>query len=98
VASMYGNVDATIVANNISNNATNNVVPIDEAIQDFSRITQIVDERGMAVILKDDEPCYVVLNLKEFEEIQILRCKFFNDIADGVINENIEALQELYKC
>ena len=77
---------------------SNVLIPINEASQNFSKVARLVDESGMAVILKNNEPHYMVLNFKEYDEIQIMRRKFFNDITDSVINENIEALEELYKC
>ena len=77
---------------------SNVLIPINEASQNFSKVARLVDESGMAVILKNNEPHYMVLNFKEYDEIQMMRRKFFNDITDNIINENIEALEELYKC
>jgi antitoxin Phd len=68
-----------------------------EANQNFSRVVRLVEENGMAVILKNNKPRYMVLNFSEYDELQEMRQKFFNKTADEVIKENIEALTELAK-
>jgi len=39
-----------------------NMVSITEANQNFSRVARMVDERGMAVILKNNRPCYLLMD------------------------------------
>ena len=73
------------------------LVPMTEANQNFSKVVRPVDESGMAVILKNNKPRYMVLSFQEYDEIQAARRKIFNDAADSVISENIEALRELAK-
>ena len=76
---------------------TSALVPMTEANQNFSKVVRIVDESGMAVILKNNKPRYMLLSFKEYEEIQALRLKLINAAADSVISENLEALLELAK-
>ena len=73
------------------------LVPMTEANQNFSKVVRMVDESGMAVILKNNKPRYMVLSFAEYEEIQAAREKLFSDTADSVINENLLALLELAK-
>jgi antitoxin Phd len=73
------------------------LVPMTEANQNFSKVTRLVDESGMAVILKNNKPRYMVLNFSEYDEIQAARRKLFDAAADSVISENITALRELAK-
>jgi antitoxin Phd len=73
------------------------LVPMTEANQNFSKVVRLVDGLGMAVILKNNKPRYMVLSFQEYDEIQSMRHKLFNDTADNVISENIEALRELAK-
>jgi len=40
----------------------------------------------------------IIVFLQEEKTILPERRKFFTDTADSIINENMEALQELYKC
>jgi antitoxin Phd len=73
---------------------TKTLVPMTEASQDFSKIVQMVDEAGMAVILQNNKPRYMVLNFAEYDEIQAMRKKFIGGITDALIDENIDALTE----
>jgi antitoxin Phd len=74
---------------------TNLLVPMTEANQNFSKVVRLVDEGGMAVILKNNKPRYMVLSFSEYDEIQAARAKFIDAATDNVIAENIEALREL---
>ena len=73
------------------------LVPMTEANQNFSKVARLVDESGMAVIMKNNKPRYIVVNFSEYDEIQAARRKLFAEAADSVITENLEALQELAK-
>ena len=74
---------------------TNVIVPMTEANQNFSRVVRLVDESGMAVIMKNNKPRYMVVSFSEYDKIQAVRSKLFNETADNVIAENMEALREL---
>ena len=76
---------------------TNVIVPMTEANQNFSKVVRIVDENGMAVIMKNNKPRYMVVSFTEYDEIQAARRKLFDDTVDSVIAENMEALLELAK-
>ena len=73
------------------------LVPMTEANQNFSKVVRLVDETGMAVILKNNKPRYMVLSFQEYDEIQATRRKLFSAISDDAISENLEALRELAK-
>ena len=73
------------------------LVPMTEANQNFSKVVRLVDESGMAIIMKNNKPRYMVLSFQEYDEIQAARRKLFNATADSVISENLEALRELAK-
>lgn len=79
---------------------TNTMVPMTEANQNFSRVAKLVDEEGLAVILKNNKPRYVVVEFGECEEIQSARQTRRRQIeaaADQIIAENMEAFKELSK-
>jgi antitoxin Phd len=76
---------------------TNLLVPMTEANQNFSKVVRIVDESGMAVILKNNKPRYMVLGFSEYDDIVAARAKLVDTAVDEVIAENIEALRELAK-
>jgi len=73
------------------------LVPMTDANQNFSKVVRLVDENGMAVILKNNKPRYMVLDFQEYDNIQSARQKLFVSVADSIISENMEALQELAK-
>jgi antitoxin Phd len=73
------------------------LVPMTEANQNFSKVVRLVDESGMAVILRNNKPTYMVLSFSEYDEIQAARQKLFNEASDSVIAENMDALKELAK-
>jgi len=76
---------------------TNILVPMTEANQNFSKVVRMVDESGMAVILKNNKPRYMVMKFQEYDEIQASREKFLNNTVDSIISENMGALLELAK-
>ena len=79
---------------------TNYLVPMTEANQNFSRVVRTVDESGLAVILKNNKPRYVVVDFDEYDTIaaaiQMRKAKI-DDVAEKLIDENMEALLELAK-
>ncbi|MFI3214228.1 MAG: type II toxin-antitoxin system Phd/YefM family antitoxin [Eubacteriales bacterium] len=79
---------------------TNNLVAMTEANQNFSKVIRLVDDNGMAVILKNNKPRYVLVDFDEYDEIQELRAKRAKNISDTanfLIDENLEAFEELAK-
>lgn len=79
---------------------TDILVAMTEANQNFSRVTHIVDENGLAVILKNNKPRYIVVDFEEYEAIKgirELREKKIEMTADTLIEENMEAFLELAK-
>lgn len=79
---------------------TNILVPMTDANQNFSKVVRMVDEDGMAVILKNNKPRYVVVDFDEYEMISTalqMRKKKIKNTAETIIDENIEAFLELAK-
>ena len=76
---------------------TDLLIPMTDANQNFSKVVKKVDEEGMAVILKNNKPKYIVVDFNEYDEIQAMRKKIIDDTADTIIAENIEAFKELAK-
>ena len=79
---------------------TDLIIPMTDANQNFSKVTRIVDEDGMAVIMKNNKPRYIVVDFEEYDKISIamqMRKQRIDAVADSIIDENIEALLELAK-
>ena len=79
---------------------TDYLVPMTEANQNFSKVVRTVDESGLAVILKNNKPRYVVVDFDEYNTIAAamqMRKSKIDTAADKLIYENMEALLELAK-
>ena len=79
---------------------TDLIIPMTDANQNFSKVTRIVDEDGMAVIMKNNKPRYIVVDFEEYDKISTamqMRKQKIDAVADSIIDENIEALLELAK-
>ena len=79
---------------------TNLLVPMTDANQNFSKVVRMVDKDGMAVIMKNNQPRYVVVDFSEYEMIasamQMRKAKIA-EAADAILDENMEAFLELAK-
>ena len=79
---------------------TDTLVSMTEANQNFSKVAHVVDEKGMAVILKNNKPFYIVVDLKEYEEIKAIqefRKRKIAEMTEQLIEDNKEAFLELAK-
>jgi len=76
------------------------LVPMTEANQNFSRVARMVEQDGMAVIMKNNQPRYVVVDFSEYDALASalqMRKQKINETAEKLLNENLEALLELAK-
>ena len=79
---------------------TDYLLSMTEANQNFSKVARTVDENGLAVILKNNMPRYVVVDFDEYDAISAamqMRKTKIDKTADKLIEENMEALLELAK-
>ena len=74
-----------------------NLVSITEANQNFSKVARLVDEQGSAVILKNNNPKYVLIEYSEFENVKIADDEDILSISRRLMNQNKEAYEELAK-
>lgn len=76
---------------------TDALIPMTDANQNFSKVVRLVDEQGAVVILKNNKPKYAVIDFSEYESFQEYRKSLIEKTADELIEENMEAFQELAK-
>lgn len=79
---------------------TDHFVSMTDANQNFSKVVRQVDRDGMAVILKNNKPSYVVVDFEEYNAIAAalqMRKDRIHAAADAVIGEYREAFEELAK-
>ena len=76
---------------------TNNLVSITEANQNFSKVARLVDERGAAVILKNNTPRYLILEFSQAEKIQAADDEDVLNLSARLMAKNHAAYEELAK-
>lgn len=76
---------------------TNTMISISEANQNFSKVARLVDERGSAVILKNNVPRYLVIDFSKADEDVIASDEDVLSISKRIIEQNKEAYEVLAK-
>lgn len=76
---------------------TRNLVSMTEANRNFSRVARIVDENGLAVILKNNAPKYVVVEFSQFESNQTASMEDVMAVSKRLMDQNKAAYEELAK-
>lgn len=76
---------------------TDNLISMTEANQNFSKVARMVDEKGAAVILKNNVPRYIVIEFSRAEQIQEAGDEDVMSISKRLIEQNREAYEVLAK-
>ena len=76
---------------------TNTMVSISEANQNFSKVARQVDERGSAVILKNNVPRYIVIDFSKMDEDVVALDEDVLSISKKLMEQNREAYEVLAK-
>ena len=76
---------------------TNTMISITEANQNFSKVTKLVDERGTAVILKNNVPRYLVIEFSKADESAVAPDEYVLAISKRLLKKNKEAYEVLAK-
>ena len=76
---------------------TDNLVSITEANQNFSRVARMVDEKGSVVILKNNTPRYLLVELNSAQKEQIADDEDVMSISKRLIAKNRKAYEVLAK-
>lgn len=76
---------------------TNTMVSISEANQNFSKVARLVDERGSAVILKNNVPRYLVIDFSKADEDTAASDEDVMSISKRLMTQNKEAYEVLAK-
>ena len=76
---------------------TNTMASISEANQNFSKVARLVDERGSAVILKNNVPRYIVIDFSKMDEDVVALDEDVLSISKKLMEQNREAYEVLAK-
>ena len=74
-----------------------NLVSISEANQNFSKVARLVDEKGTAIILKNNAPRYVLLDYNLFRQSIAADDGDVDAAASRILAKHIKAFEELAK-
>ncbi len=74
---------------------TSTLVSITEANQNFSRVARLVDEKGSAVILKNNVPRYLVIEFSQAERMQEAEDEDVLRVSERLLVQNREAYEVL---
>ena len=82
---------------NIMTIDTNSMISITEANQNFSKVTRLVDEKGSAVILKNNVPRYLVIDFSKAEESIVADDDDVLSVSKRLMKKNKKAYEVLAK-
>lgn len=75
--------------------STSTLVSITEANQNFSKVARLVDEKGSAVILKNNVPRYLIIEFSQAEQLQQAEDEDVLRISERLLLQNREAYEVL---
>ena len=66
--------------------STDTLISITEANQNFSKVTRLVDEKGVAVIMKNNAPKYIVIEFSNIQDRTETAEKSAASVAKNLLN------------
>lgn len=76
---------------------TNTMISMTEANQNFSKVARLVDEKGAAIILKNNAPRYIVLEYNQVENESEISDEELMSVSKKFIQKNKQAYEVLAK-
>ena len=76
---------------------TNTMISITEANQNFSKVARLVDEKGSAVILKNNMPRYLVIDFSKADKDVAAFDEDVLAVSKKLLEQNKEAYEVLAK-
>ena len=76
---------------------TATLVPISEANQNFSKVARLVDQHGSAVIMKNNEPRYVIIEFSRLDTPQEATDSEVLAASKQIMERNRHVYEELAK-
>lgn len=76
---------------------TNTMISMTEANQNFSKVARLVDEKGAAIILKNNAPRYIVLEYNQVENESEVSDEELMSVSKKFIKKNKQAYEVLAK-
>ena len=76
---------------------TNQIVPISEANQNFSKVARLVDKSGEVYIFKNNKPKYKLVDIESDTTIEMSDSEKIDFVAARILKKYRRAFEELAK-
>ena len=76
---------------------TNQIVPISEANQNFSRVARMVEKTGEVYIFKNNKPKYKIIDLEHDTAIEMTDDEKIDFVSQRILKQYRRAFEELAK-
>lgn len=76
---------------------TNAVISMTEANQNFSRATRIAEQKGQAIIFKNNKPRYLLIDLESSPVVDMTEDEKIDFVAARILKKYKAAFMELAK-
>ncbi|MDD6089982.1 MAG: type II toxin-antitoxin system Phd/YefM family antitoxin [Clostridiales bacterium] len=76
---------------------TKQIITVTEANQNFSKATRIADERGSAIVFKNNKPKYKLVNLEVEPDLELTDDEKIDIVARRIMQRYKPAFLELAK-
>ena len=76
---------------------TSTIVSVTEANQNFSRVARIAEEHGKAVLLKNNRPRFILIDMEKSPVIEMTDDEKIDFVAARILKEHKKAFLELAK-
>ena len=74
---------------------TNQIVPISEANQNFSRVARMVEKMGEVYIFKNNKPKYKIIDLEHDTAIEMTDDEKIDFVSQRILKQYRRAFEEL---
>ncbi|MEX1377373.1 MAG: type II toxin-antitoxin system Phd/YefM family antitoxin [Eubacteriales bacterium] len=72
-----------------------NLVSITEANQNFSKVARQVDEIGSVIILKNNKPKYILIDIEDYKRIDSVANDNISSLNGRILEDSLAAFNEL---
>ena len=76
---------------------TNQIVTATEANQNFSRVSRMAEQKGHVVVLKNNRPKLLIIDLDKEPQIEMTEDEKLDFVANRILREHRAAFEELAK-
>lgn len=76
---------------------TKQIVSMTEANQNFSKVTKLVDKNGSAIIFKNNNPKYLIVDLNKNQILDLTDDEKIDIVAKRILKKHKAAFDELAK-